>query len=105
MTGLKLRLLMNNWNGKYVATDHADGKGGAICVVASWLVPHILYRGLDFMSRCCWVTVMLSGRVWGFYSVYAPNDLLGRTHLWRWFAQSIPPEWFIGGYLKWLVGW
>jgi hypothetical protein len=34
---------MNNWLGEYVATNHEEGKGGVICVVASWLVSYIFF--------------------------------------------------------------
>jgi hypothetical protein len=76
----KLRLLMSNWNGEYVVLDYEKGKGGAICVVSSLLVLHILAKGVDPMSHCCWMTMMLSRRVWGFYFLYAPNDPIGHTH-------------------------
>jgi hypothetical protein len=38
-------------------------------------------RKVDPMSPCCWMIVMLSGKVWGFCLVYAPNDPIDHTHV------------------------
>ena len=53
------------------------------------------------MERVVWISLSFQNYSFGIVNIYAPNDAVERSHLWRWLSNSLPPTtWIFCGYFN-----
>lgn len=67
-----------------------------------FLSPHLhacfVDHGIDPMQRLVWVLLNIDNHSFGIANIYASNDVVERSLLWRWIADSLPiATWLVYG--------
>ena len=94
-------------DGVNFASQHEAGQGGVFTLLFPWIFPFVISHGSDPMQRIALILLSFQNIYFGIVNVYAPNDAVECSHLWRWLTNHLPPAtWYSmenSIWLRWLL--
>lgn len=84
----------NSW---FMASKHEKGKWVVAILVANKWKPYLTNLGVSPCNKVVWATFERCDAKFVVCSIYAPNDYLNRSELWRWLAGLPDVPWVLGG--------
>lgn len=73
------------------ASQHEAGRGGVVTLLSPCLISSVISHGSDPLHRVVWILLSFQNYYFGIVNIYAPNDVVDRSHLWHWLADHLPP--------------
>ncbi len=82
-------------DGVSFSSQHEASQGGVVTLLSPRLSPLVISHGYDPMQRVVWILLSSQNHSFDIVDIYASNDVIEHSHLWRWLADSLPPATYL----------
>ena len=69
---------------------HEANQGGVVTLLFPHLISSVISQCSDPMHMIVWILLSLNNYSFAIVNVYAPNDVVERSHLWHWIMDQLP---------------